>query len=227
MSDGNMAIQVSPVSEEDMSKARQVFEQALNSIVSLSQLSKDVEVLRQQVNDLTNTVNRYRSQIDTLDDALYRTRQERDEAVRRANSEQEMRLAAERSQHDAEQARDHLQGVTAQLTDTVNRVSKERDDAQYKVMELEEKLAMANDRLNDIKSMAMDAFGLTIKEEPKPEPTYTPPAVEVAPLQQGYPPVVTEPSFPVEGTDTPNQEPSKEKPWWESDRENLNKSQIG
>lgn len=214
MTDGNMAIPVSPVSEEDMSKLRQTFDQALNALVGMSKLARDVEVLQTKVGDLTNQVNRYRSQIDTLDEALYRTRQERDEARTAVSAAVQAKEHAESKLYEVEQTVEHLRQDNASLNDRLVTARRESDDHMMRALEAEDKLAAANKKLEEVREHFKTLF---------PEvPSNAPAVAVVEPHPEN---VVTIPVIPQEPhTDTaiphPVQEPkAQDKPWWEKENE--------
>jgi len=67
---------VSPVSEGEMSQIQAMFKRAADTIIAYSSLYDQVQSLQKQVNELQGMVNRYRNQIDTQDEALYKLRRE-------------------------------------------------------------------------------------------------------------------------------------------------------
>src|SRR5215467_8346686 len=155
MTDGNMATSISPVSEGEMEQIQNLFKKAADTIVAFSSLSGQVEKLQAQVNDLSNQVTRYRNHIDTQDDAMYRLRQEREELTNRATEAEHSRQSAVA---EAEQAKQAYNGSQARLTDLealVASLRKDRDDAEYRVIELEDKLKVSEKTLGKFRELAV------------------------------------------------------------------------
>ena len=158
-----------------MSKVRQVFEQGLNAIVGLAQVSKDVEALKQELTSLRNDLDWVRNRNKELDQAITEVRSQRDTAMRErdearshvAELEGTLRMANDtNSQHlaDIEQLRSELTSTKA-----------DRDQAYDAWHKAEQAKEQAESKLKDIQDFAKSAFGLT---EPKPEPVSTPEPVQ-------------------------------------------------
>lgn len=206
---------VANVTEEDMGKVRQIFDHALNAIVGMSQLSKDVETLRAQVGDLTSTVTRYRSQIDTLDEALYRTRQERDAATQKVNETAQAKEHAESKLYETEQSLDHLRSDNSQLNDRLVAARRESDDHMMRALEAEDKLAKAEAKLQEVRGHFKSLFpeepgnapsvAVVAPPEPQPENVVTIPVIS---QDIGNPPAPVNPP-----------QPTQEKAWWEKEME--------
>ncbi|HSW92139.1 MAG TPA: hypothetical protein VLG09_05840 [Candidatus Saccharimonadales bacterium] len=171
MENGNTAT-ISPVSEVEMSQIQNLFKKAADTIVAFSSLTEQVERLQAQVNDLSNQVTRYRNHIDTQDDAMYRLRQEREDLTKARNDAE---AKAEQATHEAQIAKSELEVVKVQVSDLdarVTRLMKDRDDAEFRAMELEDKLKKSEDMVAKFKDFAK-GLGM-ITPEPKPEPVKEP-----------------------------------------------------
>lgn len=166
MTDGTTATQVSPVEDADMNAIRQVFEKAMNSIVSASQLAKVVADLEHRVNDLVKSTEDMRRQNAWLDESLTKVRQERDEANRHINELTTNLLGTERERDTLLHRNDTMAQRIVELEDSLAQVRKERDDYGMKHMEASEALDKAHKAMATIK----DALGaIATVQEAKPE----------------------------------------------------------
>jgi chromosome segregation ATPase len=170
MSDGTMAIPVSPTEDEAM-KLSQLFSHAANSIVNASTMPKTIADLTAKVEALTSQLEAKSVHATELDNALHEMRQARDNAVsslKQLNDEHDITCSSLRvAQSDVH----HWQGVAAThldlLTDRDNQIKSlkhERDDNGFHAMELQEKL-------DSVEAKMRDLFGLVkppaeVKHEP-------------------------------------------------------------
>lgn len=172
MNDGTTATtSISPVpSEEDMNNVRSIFEQGLNSIIGIAQISKDVEALRNELVSLKSEIEYVRTRNRELDQALADVRSQRDQAMRErdeaksAVSSAKLELAHREELIGSQDTQ--LQALRTELEST----RKDRDQAYDAWHKAEQAKDEAERKLSDIKSVAMDMFGL---KAPQPEPTHT------------------------------------------------------
>lgn len=150
MNDGNTAIQVSPVVQaafnvEDPMSVRSFFEQIANTVVDASELSKEVARLRAQLQELAAQIESVRNANFHMDQEISELREQRDN-LRRDSAEKGTRIgqlelearnyearteSLARQLEQAEQERDRYRT-------SYNTATHENDDAQMKVMEMEE-----------------------------------------------------------------------------------------
>jgi outer membrane murein-binding lipoprotein Lpp len=132
---------------DDATSVSKFFQGLADSVIQASTLAKEVEELRTVVEQLKHDVEVYRETTARLDEEVQRLRTER-QALQDENAQLRADLDKERSDH-ATTANLHSIAVgtsdnwhnqfiaTAQTLDTTKR---ERDDAQLKIMELEDAL---------------------------------------------------------------------------------------
>ena len=185
--------------DQEMGKVREIFDRALNALVDASTLAKSVEQLKVDLEGLKAQVTHYRNTIANQDDQITRLRQDRD-AARTAQYQAEDNQRHQATElENAKRELELLQGSNSRMNARLSDILKERDDAQYALLQLQDEHKAVHDKLDKIKS----AIGMV--DEPKaPEPTPEPPKpVEPEPVPTiGWPPmeVPTTPSEPPEPT---------------------------
>lgn len=189
MTDGNMAT-ISPVSEGEMDQIQSLFKKAADTLVAYASISGQVEKLQAQVNDLANQVTRYRNHIDTQDDAMYRLRQEREELTKAKNDAiHEAEVARQQYEVD-KQENERLTVKVQNLQDQVAKLMKDRDDAEFKALELEDKLKTANNDLGKVREFARSILPEVpiVKDMPVSPPPVSnpPPAVDITEWRPPY-----------------------------------------
>ena len=206
MTDQSTGFQVAPVQEDaEMANIRSVFDKALNAVVAMSQLSKDVESLRIQVTDLTTQVTRLRAWNEQLDETLHHVRTERDTAQAKVR---ELTESSSISDHTIATLRAELEAsrsAHATTTQQLHDAERYRDDAELKVMELEDQLGQHKTKLSAIYDAAR-----SILPPPAPEPIPTPMPAQVIPITEH-----------TEAPPVPVLEPTPTEPvkaWWETDK---------
>src|SRR4029077_18780198 len=147
--------------EPEMSKVKEIFDRALNALVSASSLAKEVEQVKSDLEALTSQVNHYRNTIANQDDQITRLRQDRD-AARTAQYQSEddkrhMTTELENVKRDA----DSLSSANIRLNDRVSQLIKERDDAEFRLLELQESHSVLSEKLNAIKSHMEGLFAVS------------------------------------------------------------------
>jgi len=185
--------------DQEMGKVREIFDRALNALVDASTLAKSVEQLKVDLEGLKAQVTHYRNTIANQDDQITRLRQDRD-AARTAQYQAEDNQRHQATElENAKRELELLQGSNSRMNARLSDILKERDDAQYALLQLQDEHKAVHDKLDKIKS----AIGMV--DEPKaPEPTPEPPKpVEPEPVPTiDWPPmdVPTTPSEPPEPT---------------------------
>jgi hypothetical protein len=172
---GTMAIQVSPVvpTEDEMNKVQEILKRALDAVVSMSQLKTEVDALRQSVASMQADSDKLRTQNAGLDEALYQSRQARNDLTAKLQD-------AEHSLVAITQERDTASGrYTSVVTENDNLQSKlhhaeqTSDDWELKAMDLEDKLKASEAKLAAIREGYDAIFGKApeaVQAAPEPEP---------------------------------------------------------
>lgn len=197
--DGNIQTTDVPT-EEDMNKVRQIFDRGINAIVDASRLASQVQELSNQLDGLRADLDKVRQQNAWLDEQLLRVRQERDKAnadATQARMDFEDASRANGSlKASLEQAASALDSLYQQIAD----LTRERDDAQLRVMELE-------DQVSKLKGKIEKFLALADEIDPPEEPNLAnPPAILSDyrdPIPAAIPVAVVEPERqydPVTGT---------------------------
>lgn len=154
MTDGNMAIPVSPVTEDEMNQIQVLFKKAADTLIAFSTMHSEVESMKSELAELRNATNRYRNQIDMQDEVMYKLRREREELLQnegKAKQEADVAKADLVSlQGEYSSAQDALVQVNARLTEVRN----DRDHAQYQVEELKEKVKGLEDTIAKFRDLA-------------------------------------------------------------------------
>lgn len=145
MTEGNTAIQVSPFNPEDREMTRGFFEKIADTVVEASELTKVVAQLRGDLDRLRIDVESYRAENFRLDSEVQELRGQRDEARSEAHGLREVCHKQEVEVTNLNMRNDNLarllqeaEASNAELIDSRRAMTMERDDAQIKVMELED-----------------------------------------------------------------------------------------
>lgn len=162
MPDGNMAIQVSPITEDEMNQVRNILQRAMDGVIGMSQLAADVDMLRQTVESLRLDTDRLRQTNANLDEALAQVRKERDEARSelgqvKGDLGQAVNEAGRLSTNLL-----HLQDDYNKAVSDLASARTERDDHGIQVLELEEALKQAQAKLDKLAEAHASVFGLPI-----------------------------------------------------------------
>ena len=187
MTDGNMGFQVAPT-EDEMANASAILTRMINAVVGMSQLQADVDMLRTTVQSLQSDAERLRNQNAGLDEALFHARQARHELEAKAKAAEESAMIASAASKTAIRSRDYAESQLADTKSALTQALDERDEAQFRVLELEDKLKAAEGKLAKVQ----EVFGI-VTEPPKAEPVQAEPipAPEPAPLADPAPPTRT------------------------------------
>lgn len=169
MTDGTT---VHTVQEEDMAKVREVFQKALDAIIAATELSKQVQAMRGDVDKLRKDIEDTQARNIELDRMLSDTRRQRDEA--------EQALSQARKERDEATAKaNNLQALQANTQDLLDRARTERDrfhmdyvDEEFTGLAIQEALDKANAKLEALhKAMGMEfkPFSPNLPEPAVPE----------------------------------------------------------
>jgi len=139
--DGNTATISPVVSEEQMRSVAETFERMRDAIINSSKLAEEVAELRVSVEGLRQEVEKARSTNRWLDEQVTQLRQARDLVFAERNKAQadliEMTADRDRLQRHADNQRAELERLNRELSES----KRLRDDAELRVMELEEQNA--------------------------------------------------------------------------------------
>lgn len=181
-----------------MNKVRSIFEQGLNSILSLSKLAADIEDLRRQFNTLRGDNEYLRNRNAELDTALADVRVQRDTAMReRDEAHAELSTLA----HDLDLARSGVRDRDAQiksLQEDLDRTRLDRDQAYDAWHKIGKEKDEAEGKLNAIAEFAQRAFGFVLPAKAEPIPATTP-VTETAPSTVQTAPINAESKWVYEG----------------------------
>lgn len=167
MTDGTTGFQVAPITEDDMNRVTSILKRAADAIVGMSQLTADVNMLRDTVHGLQADADRLRRQNEALDEALHTARTQRhDLEAKLAQVETEARNSAverDKAVHDLNDVARNYAGLKHDF-DTMHT---ERDDAQFQVLTLQDELKDAVAKLEAFRVASETIFGR--KPEAVPE----------------------------------------------------------
>jgi chromosome segregation ATPase len=156
--------------DQEMSRVREIFDRALNALVDATTLAKSVEVLRTDLDGLKAQVTHYRNTIANQDDQITRLRQDRDAArTAQYHAEDQARHQAT----DFENMKRELESSTSanvRMNERISELSKERDDAQFKLLELSESYSALTKKLDDIRGHMQGLLGLNESKAVAKEP---------------------------------------------------------
>lgn len=180
--------------EPEMTKVKEIFDRALNALVDASSLAKTVEQLKTDLEGLKVQVTHYRNTISNQDDQITRLRQDRD-AARTAQYQ-----AEDNSRHInnelvvIKRENDSLTQSNVRLNERISEVSKERDEAQFKLLELQEAHTELTKKLESVQASLESVFSV-FKQQQKAEPVHeVAPQGPVTPLTLHEPEPVSEPT---------------------------------
>ncbi len=167
MNDGNTA-PLSPVTEDEMSHVRQVFEKAANAIVQASDLAVKVAELSKVVDALKAEVENVRKQSQWLDEQLTRVRTERDEANAKLHSQSFELTEAHAKANDMVRIHENDTRTIETMRSEINTLRMDRDNASYAHLEASEALTKANAKLDKLKEALGIVDPVPTKVDPQP-----------------------------------------------------------
>ncbi len=171
-----------------VSKLREAFDTARNALIEGSELARIVSDLRTTVGNLTSEVGALQRDLEyvrnrnrELDEQVTQVRQARDEAIADASGQRQRADKAESDLSAALRDSEALRTSLSGMYDRVDAAKRDRDDAEMRALELEEKLKAAEDKLAVIEGV----FGKS--PEVKPVPHYeVQPRDEVGKFKPSY-----------------------------------------
>ncbi len=175
MTDGTTGFHVAPITEDEMSKVQAILKRAADAIVGMSQLHADVDMLRQTVASLQADTDRLRSQNNALDEALNHSRSVRDQQGQRIDELNQGLAETERRLIEVTDERNKLTLSNQQYHDDLEAAHKAKDDAEFRALELEDKLASAEAKLAKVAELHRTLFPVEAPPTtPYPQPATAP-----------------------------------------------------
>jgi hypothetical protein len=163
----NVSYATPQVEDQEMGRVREIFDRALNALVDASTLAKEVEQVKSDLEGLKAQVTHYRNTIANQDDQITRLRQDRDAArTAQYHAEDEARHQVTKLENLTRET-ESLSSANVRLNERITEVSKERDEAQFKLLELTEAHNELSKKLDTIKSLfGTVATPVTLPPEP-------------------------------------------------------------
>lgn len=153
MEHGNTGIPVAPesnkpiITEGEVETVRNIFEKMADTIVGAASLSKEVEALRRQVDQISADLSNARDRNQDLDHILTVTRQDRDELRGQLNKSQAHVAEIEKDltysdnkNKDLERRNEAQASTIRQLQDDLANAKKDRDEAIMEGLQKDEKI---------------------------------------------------------------------------------------
>lgn len=184
MNDGTTAT-FSPVQESDMAKVKEIFQQALNAIMAATELSRTVEAMKSDVEQLRRDISDTQARNVELDRLLADTRRQRDDAEQALAQAKASLDTVNRQYQEEIQVSERHRIAKESLEAKLSAAITERDDHGLEAMALRDALAAANAKLESIhKTMGVPFTPFTVEPVKAPEPlSATPPAFAPPPIQ--------------------------------------------
>lgn len=161
---------MSDFNPEDANAVSRFFQGIADKIILASQLAKDVEQLRSEVNALKSEVEIYRTNNARLDEEVNRLRTERMELN---NQNVELQRGLDRKTVELSQTTQQLQGMIEEASDWQNRSIQtaerlhateiERDNASYRAIELDDRIKLLETE-RDLFRVSADRANETLRE---------------------------------------------------------------
>jgi hypothetical protein len=180
MSNGTTGFQVAPIAEDEAMKLSTMFSRAADAIVAASTMPQKINDLTSQVERLTQDLEARTLHADELDHTIHELREQRDHF--KATAATADHVADERSrQLEAEQRATHeLNAKLEALGRDLDLTKADRDDAEYKALELHDELAKAKATIADIQAKVAAFFpSAPTPAAPVPTPEPEPSPVEL------------------------------------------------
>ena len=169
MTDGHTGFQVAPITEDDMNRVHSILTRAVDAIVGVSQLSKDVEAMQGQMAQMTDELTRLRRTNDALEESLSNSRRNRQDLEAKVTDLQHSSSQAIMDKEYISRELDVTKANLERQTQSYEACIKDRDDAQFEVMELGEELKKSKANLDKVREI----FGMAeplkaVPQEPTP-----------------------------------------------------------
>jgi chromosome segregation ATPase len=171
MTDGPTAIQVSPIPEDEMRQVHSIIQRAFDGVIAMSQLSADVDMLRQTVAGLQADMDRLRSQNNALEEALDHSRRTRNELSDKLATVTHELEEAKGVRDYADKANITIQNLLGELRAKLETTERARDDAELEAMQAADDLVVAKAQLAKLLEAYKTVFEAMKPAEP-PNPDY-------------------------------------------------------
>lgn len=158
------------VTESEMNAVQNIFQRMATTIVEASKLSSDVNELRATVDAMKRDLESQRNNNAWLDSQLAETRKAKEEAVKELLDVKDQ-LRQTLDNYDRVNRDFQATGETIrQYEQETQQLRRERDDAHYKNLELEDKLKASEDRWAKLRELFGDGQDKTQPTPPPSEP---------------------------------------------------------
>lgn len=150
---GNTANQVSPIiKESEVDMFRDFFNRLANTVVQASDFAAQVSNLRVELDQIRAEAAEVRRRNMELDEELAYVREQRNKAQEEArqNAERAAQMEKEREEHRTRA--DMAEADSHSLQSALDTARRERDEAQFRVLELTEAKEKAEALLNDLRA---------------------------------------------------------------------------
>lgn len=151
MESGNTAIQVGPVpTEEEMGKVREYFSRALDAIVSHADITRQVQALSGQVSQLSTRLASAEHYANNLNTSLEETRAQRNSLDQQYKATMTALHVTKSDLNNVIEDRNNLIATLDSVRENVVSLTKERDEAQFRNLELEEALQVERQKVEKV-----------------------------------------------------------------------------
>ncbi len=141
--------QVAPVTESDMNIVRDIFDRMARNIVNAAGVTSDLQQVRDELEALRAECQRRRERERELDEMVASVRNQRDDALMRAETAErrvnELQVNRDLDNSDTDRLRRDLEDAQARIVV----ITRERDDAYYANISLDDKLKVARTWIED------------------------------------------------------------------------------
>ena len=144
------SIQVTPITEGEMSTLRNLFAKFADTITDASHMRGEIEELRNQFNAIRQDAEFLRMRNRELDEQVTEVRRQRDEALAELEA---IKRNSNRNESEIEGYRAELvavRGDLSQVQSELIQTRRERDDASYARLEAEERMSKAREWIESI-----------------------------------------------------------------------------
>lgn len=141
MENGNMATQVSPVSEQEINMVHDIFRRLADTVVNASKASGDIVAIRGELESLKLDIEYLRNRNRELDAEVVEVRRQRDEAIRERDEIKDAHSQEARNSEHWISENNRLRRDLEQSQSDLVQARRDRDDYGLEAMDLRDKVA--------------------------------------------------------------------------------------
>lgn len=197
--------------DDDVSQARNVFERAANAMLQNTQMARDIAEMRAKTAQSDSDINRLRRANDVQADMLDKAERELAAVKDELRQALVLRQNLENTCKALEQENATYHNTNTTLADKLSATYHERDEAQYNLLEAQDKIKALQAKIDRIASIGGELLGaIRIKETNIPTAPvdttsdYIPPAPQAEPIPTDPAPIASD-----------SQDFPRERAWWE------------